>query len=264
MKGFQLGRIHPSCMVSDQASIGAGVTIGARSIVYDNAEIGDEAVIGPDVIVGEPTAAYYETDRYENAPVRLGARSLVRSGSVLYAGSTLGDHFECGHHVTIREGAEVGPHCRIGTLSDIQGHCRLGEYTRLHSSVHIAQGSLIGSYVWLFPFVVLTNDPHPPSEHRAGVAIDDFAVVCAGAVLLPGVRVGEGGLIAANAVVREDVPAMTIVAGRPAAKVGDVRLLRANETGMPVYPWPRHFDRGMPWEGVGFDEWNQARSRRES
>lgn len=256
MRGFELGQVDPSCVVSDNSRIGARVTIGASTIVYDNAEVGDESVIGPHVILGEPTADYYSTTEYENRRMRLGARSLIRSGSVIYAGVELGDHFECGHHVTIREGADIAPHCRVGTLSDIQGRCRLGEYSRLHSNVHIAQGSVIGRYVWLFPYAVLTNDPHPPSEDVVGVTIADFAVVGAGAVLLPGVRVGEGALVAANTLVREDVPDMAVVAGRPATKVGDVRMLHSKETGTPVYPWPPRFDRGMPWEGLGFENWS--------
>ncbi|MDQ4142590.1 MAG: N-acetyltransferase [Actinomycetota bacterium] len=250
--------------MSERCRLQPRVTIGARTIVYDNVDVGEESVVGPNVTLGEPQASYYSDKDYENPLLRIGRRSLIRSGSIIYAGSELGEHFECGHHVTVRERSQIAAHCRVGTLSDIQGDCSIGEYTRLHSNVHVAQGSVIGRYVWLFPYVVLTNDAHPPSEQRAGVTIDDYAVVATGAVLLAGVRVGSGALVGANSVVREDVPAMTVVAGRPATQLGDVRLIRSPDTGQPLYPWPRRFTRGMPWEEMGYEAWSRDASGADS
>ena len=74
--------------------------------------------------------------------------------------------------MTIRENSNIGEHVRIGTLSDIQGYCQIGNYVNMHSNVHVAQASIIHDYVWLFPYVVLTNDPQPPSMTTAGVEID--------------------------------------------------------------------------------------------
>lgn len=259
MEGCVLGEVHRTAVVSNRALLGGGVTIGAYTIVYDNVEIGEGSVVGPHVVLGEPTAEYYRDGAYENPALVVGAGSLIRSGSIVYAGSALGEGFDCGHTVTIRENAALGRRCRVGTLSDIQGDCVIGEYTRLHSNVHVAQKSTIGSYVWLFPSVVLTNDPHPPSETRLGVHIDDYAVVAAGAVLLPGVRVGNGALVGANALVSQDVAPATVVAGRPGRLVGDVQLIRSPESGDAVYPWPLHFARGMPWEEVGYEAWMEAR-----
>ncbi len=258
MEGCALGQVHPTAVVSNRALVGGGVTIGAYTVVYDNVEIGEGSVVGPRVILGEPTAAYYGDIAYENPVLVVGAGSLIRSGSVIYAGSALGEGFQCGHSVTIRENTTLGAHCRVGTLSDIQGECVVGEYTRLHSNVHVAQESIIGSYVWLFPFVVLTNDPHPPSETRLGVHIDDYAVLAAGAVLLPGVRVGKGALIGAHALVRQDVAPATVVAGQPGRVMGDVQLIRSPASGDAMYPWPLHFRRGMPWEEVGYEAWMEA------
>ncbi len=258
MQGFELGRVDSSARVSEWSRLQSGVTIGAQTIVYDNVEIGESSVIGPNVTLGEPQVSYYSDEDYENPSLSIGPRSLVRSGSVIYAGSDLGEHFECGHHVTVRERSEIGAHCRVGTLSDIQGECTIGEYTRLHSNVHLARGSTIGHYVWLYPYVVLTNDAHPPSEQRVGVTIEDYAVVATGAVLLAGVRVGRGALVGANSLVRDDVPSMTVVAGRPATNLGDVRLIRSPDTGEPLYPWPRHFARGMPWEEMGYEAWSRS------
>ncbi len=264
MEGFAVGRVHTTSSVSARSRVAAGVTIGAHTIVYDNVEIGADAVVGPNVVLGEPLATYYYASDYENPPLIIGRRCVIRSGSVVYAGANLGEHFETGHHVTIREGTRIADHCRVGTLCDIQGHCIIDEYARLHSNVHIGQGSTIGKYVWLYPYVVLTNDPHPPSEVRSGVTIEDYAVIATGAVLLPGVRVGRGALVGAHALVRDDVPPMSVVAGRPATRTGDVRLIHSPETGEPLYPWPSRFDRGMPWEAAGYEAWSRASAGNDS
>lgn len=260
MEALRRGEVHETARVSQASRVAPNVTIGAYSLVYDNVEIGEGTVVGPRVTLGEPTAAYYREDGYVNPPLVVGARSVIRSDSVFYAGSRLGEGFECGHHVTVREGTSLGRNCRVGTLSDIQGDCSIGEYTRLHSNVHIAQRSSLGRYVWLFPYAVLTNDPHPPSEELYGATVDDYAVVASHAVLLPGVRVGRGALVGAHSLVRDDVAPNSLVVGEPARRVGDVRLLRSRSSGDPAYPWPHRFTRGMPWESIGFEAWERANS----
>lgn len=249
------GAIHPSAVVSDSARIGRGVTIGPYALVNDHVEIGDDSVVGPHVILGEPLAAAYTSSDYVNAPLVIGPGALIRSGTIIYAGTTIGERFECGHRVTIREGATIGKHCRIGTLSDVQGHCRIGEYVRMHSNVHIGHKSTVGDFVWIFPYVVLTNDPHPPSNTLVGVTLEDFCVIATMSVILPGVTVGRDALVGASSLVRQDVSAEAVVVGNPARQVTTVRQIHDKSSGEPVYPWREHFDRGMPWEGLGYAAW---------
>ena len=49
----------------------------------------------------------------------IGADALIRSGSIVYTGSEIGEHFQTGHQVTIREKSSIGDHVSVGTLSDI-------------------------------------------------------------------------------------------------------------------------------------------------
>ena len=254
-ESFRRGTVHPTAIVSGAARLGANVTIGAFSIVNANVELGDDSVVSSHCVLGEPLAAAYATEDYDNPPLTIGRGALIRSGTALYAGSSIGERFECGHRVTIREGAIIGDHCRVGTLSDIQGHCRIGRYVRLHSNVHVGHRSSIADFVWIFPYVVLTNDPHPPSELLIGVTLEEFSVVATMSVVLPGVTVGRDALVGASSLVRKDVPPGTIVAGNPAREVAAVHDVRHRETGEPVYPWRYTFDRGMPWEGIGYEAW---------
>ncbi len=58
----------------------------------------------------------------------IGNHALIRSGTVLYCGSCIGENFQTGHQVTIRENSHIGSHVSIGTLSDIQGLFLCGAY----------------------------------------------------------------------------------------------------------------------------------------
>ena len=240
--------------ISKSARIGTNVRIGDNTAIYDNVEIGDNSIICNDTVLGEPLANYYHQASYDNPPTLIGRDSLIRSHSIIYAGCTLGAGFSSGHRVTIREHSVIGVNCSIGTLCDIQGHVRIGDRCKLHSNVHISQTCSLGNCVFLFPFAVMTNDPIPPSNEISGGHIGSFSVVGVHVVILPGVRVGENCLIGANSVVRKRMGDFCLATGDPAKVVMDIREYAVMSRGKP-YPWMKRFDRGMPWEGVGFDAW---------
>jgi acetyltransferase-like isoleucine patch superfamily enzyme len=237
--------IHPTALVDSAARLGAGVEVGPFSIVHGNVELGDGSVVGSHCELGHPAAAG------DVGPLRIGAGALIRSHSVLYAGSTFGELLQTGHRVTLREGVEAADDLRVGSLCDLQGDASFGRHVRLHSNVHIGRGSTIEDFVWIFPYVVLTNDPHPPSDgFHVGATIEQFAVVATSSVVLPGVRVGAGSLVAAHALVREDVPPGAICAGVPGKVRGSVEAIQLSDGSGPAYPWRRHFHRGYPEDVV--------------
>src|SRR4051794_7795810 len=92
-------------------TIGKNVKIGDNTIIYDNVSIEDNTIISNDCVVGEPLNAYYGDDKYVNPPTVIGANSLIRSHSIIYAGSEFGDYLNTGHRVTIREKTIAGHHC---------------------------------------------------------------------------------------------------------------------------------------------------------
>lgn len=246
--------IMPGAIIGDDVVIEDGVFIDYHCIIRDHVTIKKGSRIGADCILGEYLADFYEDLTNKPHPLIIGEGSLIRSGTIIYGDNTLGDHLQTGHRVTIREQSQIGHHVRIGTLSDIQGFCTIGNYVNIHSNVHIGQGTIIEDFVWMFPYVITTNDPTPPSQQLSGVTIKRFAAVAAGSVLAPGVTIGEDALVGAGSTVTKDVPPETVVVGNPARSRGSVRNVRNHVTGEPVYPWRYTFERGMPWAGIGYEE----------
>lgn len=252
-----------NCIVEDNVIIGDNCYIDSNTIIRSGTRIGNGSFIGSNCIMGEYLADFCTDNKTHEYVLAIGENALIRSGSILYTDSVVGEHFQTGHRVTIREGSEIGNHVSIGTLSDIQGYCKIGSYVNMHSNVHIAQKSQIEDYVWLFPYVVLTNDPTPPTEELKGVYIHSFAIVASHSVILPGIDIASDSLVAAGAVVTKDVEQFSVVGGNPAKKLGDIRDIRNHETGDVVYPWRYHFKRKMPWEKTGFVTWISNLSQRE-
>ncbi|MDG4944787.1 hypothetical protein NMK71_00020 [Weeksellaceae bacterium KMM 9713] len=244
-------------VISPKSKIGNNVRIGDNTTIYDNVIIEDNTIISNNCVIGEPINDYYYNDLYANPETKIGKNSIIRSHSILYAGSTFGDNFSTGHRVTIRENSIFGNNCRVGTLCDIQGEVKFGQYCWLHSNVHIGQDSKIGDFVFIYPYVVLTNDPHPPSNICNGPEIGNFSQIAVGTVILPGIKIGAHCLIGAQSLVGKDVDDYQLVAGNPAKALKDVRDLKSRETGESHYPWPKNFERGMPWENIGFDKWKK-------
>ena len=106
--------------------------------------------------------------------------------------------------ITIGEFSSIGDHC----ILDGRGGLTIG------NSVNFSTG------VWIWTAQHKMNDPDF-GEESAPVVIEDFAWLSCRTVILPGVKIGKGAVVAAGAVVTKDVEPFAIVAGIPAKKIGE-------------------------------------------
>ena len=217
------------------------VEVGPFTFIHDNVCIGDDTKIGGWCEIGIPTPLG------DSSPLVVGSSSIIRSHSVLYESSTFGEGLVTGHHVCIRELTSAGRGLQLGSNGDIQGHCTIGDFLRTHRGVHIGQESKIGKYVWMFPEVLLTNDPTPPSEDIVGPQVEDFVVLCAKSTLLPGVTVGAGAVVGAHALVSNHISPGPLATGSPAKAVYEASILRLRSgPSTRAYSWQERFHRGYP------------------
>lgn len=145
--------------------------------------------------------------------------AVIRSGSVIYANSTIGDDFQTGHNVMVREKTTIGRHVLIGTGTVVDGNMTIGDYVKIESNCYLCTDMKIGNQCFLGPNVVCTNDMYPlrmrDRYQPKGPVIDDNVTIGGGVVLCPGVRIGKGCFIAAGSVVTKDVPENSLVMGNP-------------------------------------------------
>lgn len=233
--------IHSTAIVSPKAQLGRNVSVGPFTVIHEEVIIGDETSIGGHCEIGHPTALA------EGMPLILGDKSLIRSHSVFYQGSTFGEGLVTGHRVTVREKTHAGISFQIGTSTEIQGDVSIGNHVRFQSNIFVGKNTKIGNFVWILPYVVLTNDPTPPSNVMLGCVIEDYASISASVTVLPGVVVGEHSLVAAQACVTKNVPPYMVVAGVPAKIIGSTNNIKLRDgSGQSAYPWTQHFTRGYP------------------
>lgn len=240
--------------ISPTATIGKNVRIGDDTVIFDNVVIEDNVTIAHNCIIGEPLNEYYTTPNYENPVTVIGANSLIRSHAIIYAGNKLGENVTTGHRINLRENNFIGHDTVIGTCADIQCDVTIGNYCRIYNSVAIAPLAKIGNFVSIYAFVVLTNDPYPPSNDLEGCTISDYTQIAAHSTILPGVKIGSNCLIGVGSIVNHNIPDYSLAIGNPAKLVMDIRKFAVLGKGR-LYPWMHRFDRGMPWENLGYEKW---------
>jgi acetyltransferase-like isoleucine patch superfamily enzyme len=191
----------------------AGAAPTIRAVPQDVA-LGRGCLIDDNVILGaRPGRAVREIS------LRVGRRAIVRSGSVLYAGTVIGDGFETGHNVVIREDNVIGADVKVWNNTVVDYGCTIGDRVKIHSNCYVAQFTTLEDDVFLGPGASLANEPHPGSASHLcmrGPTIKAGAQIGMNATILPFVTVGERALVGAGAVVTHDVPAGMIVVGNPA------------------------------------------------
>lgn len=193
--------------------------------VHANVELGEGTQLGAYVVLGQAPLGKQEGE----LQTIIGARSVIRSHTVIYAGNVIGDEFVTGHGVMIREENRIGRGVSIGTHSIVEHHVTIGDGVRIHSQAFIPEYSVLEDGCWIGPNVVFTNARHPlcpkAKECLRGPTIRRGAKIGANATLLPGVTVGENALVGAGSVVVDDVPDRTVVAGNPARPIKHISEL---------------------------------------
>ena len=216
-----------------------------------SAHIADTAVVYPGTVVGEggrileyavvgkqPTLSPRSTAKREDLPpVELGAGTIVSTAAIVFAGTRLGSGVIVGDQACIRERCELGDDVVVGRGSLVENDTTIGARTKIQAMAYITAYSTLEDDVFIAPCVQTANDNfmgRTERRHalRRGPTIRRGARVGAGAVLCPGVEIGEDAFVGAGAVVVRDVPPRVVVVGNPARVLRDVspgELLSASD-----------------------------------
>ena len=193
-----------------------------NSKIYDNVKLGNNVIIGDFVVLGEPPRNSYPGE----LELIIGDGAIIRSHTIIYSGNVIGDKFQTGHQVTIRENNQIGNNVSIGTGSCIEHHITIGDNARIHSQAFIPEFSIIEKDAWIGPNVVMTNATYPKSKsakhNLKGPLILENAKIGGNSTILPGVTIGENALVGAGSVVTKNVEKNEVVAGNPAKKIKSI------------------------------------------
>src|SRR2546428_7450566 len=206
-----MAEVHPSAIVYPGTVLGAGVK------VLDHAVVGKQPSLSP-----RSTAK-----REPLPPVTIGDGTIVSTGAIVFAGSTIGARVILGDQSCIRERVEIGDDVVVGRGSLVENDTTVGARTKIQAEAYITAYCKLEDDVFIAPCVVTTNDNFMGRTERRhelikGPTIRRGARVGGGAILCPAVEIGGEGFVGARPGVTKDVPARKLVVGNPSRVVRDV------------------------------------------
>jgi len=206
-----VAEIHPTAIVYPGTVLGEGV----RVLEY--------AVVGK-----QPTLSPRSTAKREPLPpAEIGDGTVISTGAVVFAGTRVGARVVLGDQSCVRERVTIGDDVVVGRGSLVENDTTIGALTKIQAEAYITAYSTLEENVFIAPCVVTTNDNFMGRTERRhelikGPTIRRGARIGGGAILCPGVEIGEEAFVGAGAVVTKDVPARKLVVGNPARVLRDV------------------------------------------
>jgi acetyltransferase-like isoleucine patch superfamily enzyme len=191
-------------------------------VLGEGVRVLEYAVVGKQPVLSPRSTA----SREELPPAELGDGTVVSTGAIVFAGAKVGAACILGDQSCVRERVTIADNVVVGRGSLVENDTTIGSGTRIQAEAYVTAYSTLEEEVFIAPCVVTTNDNFMGRTERRkalmrGPTIRRGARVGGGAILCPGIEVGEEAFVGAGAVVTKDVPARTLVVGNPA------RVLRA-------------------------------------
>ena len=217
----------PGLMLGEDVRVGEGVRFGAHVVVHTGSIIGAGCVIEDHAVLGKlPRLAKGSSAHGDVGRLELHEQVSVGAGAVVLAGASIGEEVIIGVQSFVRERSSIGAGTLIGRGSVIDNDVSLGARASVQTNVYVTAFSVIEDDVFIGPGAITTNDDsmarHGRQAPLRGPVLRRACRIGAGALLRPGVEVGEEAMVAAGALVTRDVPARAVVMGVPARVVREV------------------------------------------
>jgi len=203
--------------------------IHPTAIVYEGTILGDGVKVLEGAVVGkQPTLSPRSTAKRDPLPPAVvGDGTIVSTGAIVFAGTQVGARVILGDQSCVRERVTIGDDVVVGRGSLVENDTTIGARTKIQAEAYVTAYSTVEEDVFIAPCVVTTNDNFMGRTEKRlalmkGPTIRRGARVGGGAILCPGIEVGEEAFVGAGSVVTKDVPPRKLVVGNPARVLRDV------------------------------------------
>ena len=226
---IETDHIGKNCTIRENAILRKGVIIGDNVTIHPNVIIEKGCVIGnnvelfPGTYIGKVPNSAGATARplSFNKEIFIGDNCAIGPYATIFYDVKIGNNTLIGDGASIREQCKIGKFCIISRYVTVNYNSTIGDYTKIMDLTHITGNSIIGKNVFISIHVSTVNDnvvvnKEYDEERIVGPTIEDNVTVGAGAILLPGILISKGAMIASGSVVTKDVPKKVLVLGIPA------------------------------------------------
>lgn len=202
--------------------IGNNVTIHPHVVIEPGVILGDNVEVFPGAYIGKEPKGPGLARRPSFEPwIKIGDNCNIGPHSVIYYEVEVGANTLIGDGASIREKCKIGFNCIISRHVTINYSASVGNYSKVMDGTHITGNCKVGNNVFIAPNVGMANDNalgklSYDETAIIGPIIKDSASIGLGALLLPGVVIGENAVVGVGSVVTSDVPDTAVVMGVPA------------------------------------------------
>jgi acetyltransferase-like isoleucine patch superfamily enzyme len=230
-EGQSMNQMGRNVVIAEDAVLGNNVKLGNCVTIYPGVTLGDGCTVYDGAVLGRPPQAAGTTTRPVKppGPLTIGPGCVIGANAVLYAGSTIGSEVLVGDLATVREGCCFADQVVVGRAVLVMYETSIGPRSRAIDGAILTGNMIIEADVFIGPGVGSINDNEVYLRRfglmpfaTQGPTLRRFALIGAGAQLAAGVEVGEGAIVAPQAMVTKAVAAWTVVAGVPARFQRDV------------------------------------------
>jgi acetyltransferase-like isoleucine patch superfamily enzyme len=161
---------------------------------------------------------------------------LIHPTAIVESGVEIGEGTSIWDSVHIRGPARIGSNCIVGEKTYIAYGVSIGNFVKINAFVYICNGVTIEDGVMLSAGTIFTNDRYPratdpeikklrssaPDSHTLETVVRRGATIGAGALIGPGLEIGEFAMVGMGSVVTRPVPPFVLVVGNPARPLAAV------------------------------------------
>lgn len=177
-----MGNIHPTAVISDDAKVGEGATIGPYCVIDGPVELGDNAVLKSHVAISGRTTIGSDAKIFPFASIGHDPQDLKYGGE--------DTRLVIGKNCTIREGVTMNPGTTSGNSETV-----VGDNCVFLANSHVAHDCLVGNGVILSNGVLLAGH----------VTLGDFVIMGGASAVHQFTRIGDHAFVGGLAGIENDV-----------------------------------------------------------